>query len=92
MVPSPFLTSSTLPLLILLISKMKGFFSLNVSFLCYNTYYLYIPVSQNIEGQRKRERERERVNVKKSVKLALVLGAYDLNHSTTLTKLDTVVL
>ena len=37
-------------------------------------------------------RERERVNVKKSVKLALVLGAYDLNHSTTLTKLDTVVL
>ena len=90
LVPSPFLTSSTLPLLILLISKMKGFFSLNVSFLCYNTYYLYIPVSQNIEGQRKRERER--VNVKKSVKLALVFGAYDLNLSTTLTKLDTVVL
>ena len=37
-------------------------------------------------------RERERVNVKKSVKLALVFGAYDLNLSTTLTKLDTVVL
>ena len=42
--------------------------------------------------ERERERERERVNVKKSVKLALVFGAYDLNLSTTLTKLDTVVL
>ena len=52
---------------------------------------LYILVSQNIEGQREREKERERVNVKKSTKLALVLDAYDLNLSTILSKLDTVL-
>ena len=68
--------------------KNERFSPFNVSFLCYNTYYLYIPVSQNIEGPR----ERERINVRKSMKLALVLGAYDLNLSTTLAKLDIVVL
>ena len=69
--------------------KNERFSPFNISFLCNNTYYLYILVSQNIGG---RERETERVNVNKSMKLALVLGAYDLNLSTTLTKLDIVVL
>ena len=56
------------------------------------TPIIYIFQFHKILKGRERERERERVNVKKSVKLALVLGAYDLNLSTTLTKLDTVVL
>ena len=62
--------------------KNERFSPFNVSFLCYNTCYLYFPVSQNIE---ERERERE------SMKLALVLGAYDLNLSTRLSKLHTVL-
>ena len=50
---------------------------------------LYIPVSQSIKWrERERERERERVNVNKSMKLALILGAYNLNFLTTLSKLD----
>ena len=51
---------------------------------------LYIPDSKNIEGPRERERERERVNAKKSMALAFVLGAYDLNLST-ISKLDIVL-
>ena len=42
-------------------------------------------------AKKKGGRERERVNVNKSMKLALILGAYDLNFSTTLSKLDTTV-
>ena len=45
--------------------------------------------SQN-KSRRERERERERVSAKKNMKLDLVLGAYDLNLSTTLLKLDAV--
>ena len=58
---------------------------------------LYILVSQNIQEQKKSRRERERgregerVSVKKSMKLTLVLGAYDLNFSTTLSKLNIVL-
>ena len=52
---------------------------------------LYIPVSQNIKGPKEKERERERERERESTKLALVLGAYDLNLSTTLSNLDTML-
>ena len=40
------------------------------------------------ERDRETERQRERISAKKNMKLDLVLGAYDLNLSTTLPKLD----
>ena len=63
---------------------MKGFLLLmlifNIITLLYNIY-IYIRISKNIEGPKENERERD---------VALVLGAYDLNLSTTLSKLDTM--
>ena len=44
-------------------------------------FYIYIRISKNIEGPKEKERERD---------VVLVLGAYDLNLSTTLSKLDTM--
>ena len=64
---------------------MKGFLHSMLVFYIITPVILYIPVSQKIEGERERERERERE------KLALVLDPYDLNLSTTLSKLDTVL-
>ena len=60
---------------------MKGFLHSMLVFYIITPVILYIPVSQKIEGERERERE----------KLALVLDPYDLNLSTTLSKLDTVL-
>ena len=58
---------------------------------------LYIPISQNIKGPKEKEGERERakyveweISVMKSMRLAMVLGTYDLSFSTTLSKLDIV--
>ena len=62
---------------------MKGFLHSMLVFYIITLVILYIPVSQKIEGERERERERE--------KLALVLDTYDLNLSTTLSKLDIVL-
>ena len=59
LVPPPFPTSWTLPLLISLISKIKGFLHSMLVFHVIILVILYILVSQNIEGQRERERERE---------------------------------
>ena len=63
---------------------MKGFLHSMLVFYIITPVILYIPVSQKI-GERERERERERE------KLALVFDPYDLNLSTTLSKLDTVL-
>ena len=60
---------------------MKGFLHSMLVFYIITPVILYIPVSQKIEEERERERE----------KLALVLDPYDLNLSTTLSKLDTVL-
>ena len=64
----------------------------NVSFSCYNTYYfIYSRFKKYLRAKkRERERERERVNAKKSMTLAFVLGAYDLNLST-ISKPDTML-
>ena len=59
LVPPPFPTSWTLPLLISLISKIKGFLPSMLVFHVITPIPLYILVSQNIE-ERERERERER--------------------------------
>ena len=58
---------------------MKGFLHSMLVFHVITPVILYIPISQKIEGVRERER------------LALVLDPYDLNLSTTLSKLDTVL-
>ena len=47
--PPPFLTSWILPLLISLISKIKGFLHSMLIFHVITPVILYIPVSQNIE-------------------------------------------
>ena len=54
-----------------------------ITLVIYIYIYIYIQISKNIEGPKEKERERER-------DVALVLGAYDLNLSTTLSKLDTM--
>ena len=63
--------------------KIEKFSPFNGSFHVIKAIILYILVSQNVEGpkemEREREREREReISVNKSMKLALVLGVYDL--------------
>ena len=42
-------------------------------------------------GEIERQTKSEKISVKKSMKLALVSGAYDLNFLTTLSKLDTML-
>ena len=42
-------------------------------------------------GEIERQTKSEKISVKKSIKLALVSGAYDLNFLTTLSKLDTML-
>ena len=42
-------------------------------------------------GEIERQTKSEKISVKKSMKLALVAGAYDLNFLTTLSKLDTML-
>ena len=58
---------------------MKDFLHSMLVFYIITHVILYIPISQKIEGVRERER------------LALVLDPYDLNLSTTLSKLDIVL-
>ena len=60
LVPLLFPTSWTIPLLISLISKIKKFLNLVLVFHVITHAILYIPISQNIEGQKEKERERER--------------------------------
>ena len=59
LVPPAFPTSWTLPLLISLISKIKGFLPSMLVFHVITPILLYILISQNIEGPRERERERD---------------------------------
>ena len=42
-------------------------------------------------GEIERQTKSEKISVKKSMKLTLVLGAFDLNFLTTLSKLDTML-
>ena len=65
LVPPPFPTSWTLPLLISLISKIKGFLHSMLVFHVIILVIWYIPFSQNIEEQKKSRRERERISVKR---------------------------
>ena len=67
--------------------KNERFSLFNASFYAITPIIYIFQFHKILKGQ-----ERERINVNKSMKLALVLGAYDLNLSTTLTKLDIVVL
>ena len=70
---------------------MKGFLH---SILVFMFFYIfqYHKISKGQKKSRTGEIERQRVRlVSKRVKLALVLGAYDLNFLTTLSKLDTML-
>ena len=72
---------------------MKGFLLLMLVFyiitLVILYIYIYIQISKNIEGPKEKERDREREGERER-EMWLWLGAYDLNLSTTPSKLDTM--